>query len=306
MTMSKPRLLTVAAAQLGPVTSLTTPRTETLSRMIRLLEQAAEKKVQLVLFPELAFTTFFPSYIIDDPDELAGFFEPASPSDPYAVVNSPNAKPLIDKAEELGVDVSFGYAERWTGDDGKVTDFNTALYYSASQKTCVAKYRKVHLPGRREPDTRPGVTQQLEKRYFTPGDLGFHAFRAGGLLEGAVKAQDTENPTESEGKGDPIIGMLICNDRRWAEAWRCYGLQGIELILVSHPSGSLSWEMIRLPDHRRATTPLRLHLSTTARMRRKRRRPSSTTASHARQGATRMPATAFMPPRLGRRTTGLS
>ena len=226
----------MAAAQLGPVKSLTTPRSETLARMIKLLEEAADKKVKLVVFPELAFTTFFPAYIISDPAELEKFFEPASPSNPYAIIHSPNAKPLIDKANELKIDVSFGYAERWTGEDGKVTDYNTAVYYSATQRQCIAKYRKVHLPGRYEPDTRPGVTQQLEKRYFTPGDSGFQAFRVANLVEGALKAEDVAilpDAKEAKGKGDPIVGMLICNDRRWAEGWRCYGLQGIELLLVS-------------------------------------------------------------------------
>lgn len=233
---SKQRLITVAAAQLGPVKSLTTARFETLDRMIRLLEEAADKNVKLVVFPELAFTTFFPGYILNDPAELEKFFEPASPSDPYAIIQSPNAKPLIDKANDLGIDVSFGYAERWTGEDGKVTDYNTALYYSASQRQCIAKYRKVHLPGRYEADTRPNVTQQLEKRYFTPGDLGFQAFRVPGLVEGTLKAEHVASLPEASktnGTGDPIVGMLICNDRRWAEGWRCYGLQGIELLLVS-------------------------------------------------------------------------
>ena len=229
------RTLTVAAAQLGPIKSLDTPRSETLGRLIALLEQASEKKVNLVVFPELTFTTFYPAYIIDNPGDVAKFFEPASAEDPYAITNSPNGKPLIEKADELGIDISFGYGERWTGNDGKVVDYNTAVYYSASRKECIAKYRKIHLPGRYEPDTRPGVTQQLEKRYFTPGDLGFEAFRVPGLIDGALKAEDVGSASsiDTEGKGDPIMGMLICNDRRWAEGWRCYGLQGIELLLVS-------------------------------------------------------------------------
>ncbi|KAL1875714.1 hypothetical protein VTK73DRAFT_9903 [Phialemonium thermophilum] len=231
------RLLTVAAAQLGPIASLNSPRSDVLARMIKLLQQASEKNVRLVVFPELTFTTFFPSYVIDDPEQLAQFFEPASQAEPYAVTNSLHSKPLIDKAAELGIDISFGYAERWTEEDGRVIDYNTAVYYSASQRRCVAKYRKVHLPGRYEPDRRPGVTQQLEKRYFTPGNLGFQAFRVPGLVGKALKAEDAKdlaNPEGTWGRGDPIVGMLICNDRRWAEAWRCYGLQGVELVLEGY------------------------------------------------------------------------
>lgn len=232
----KPRLLTVAAAQLGPIQSLTTPRSDVLARMLKLLQEAAEMKIKLVVFPELTFTTFFPSYIIDSPEVLARYFEPASSEDPYAIIKSPNAQFLIQKATELRIDVSFGYAERWVDEDGRNTDYNTAVYYSASERQCIAKYRKVHLPGRHEPDQRPGVTQQLEKRYFTPGNLGFQAFRVPGLIGGVLKRKDVDglpNSAETEGKGDPIVGMLICNDRRWAEGWRSYGLQGVELVLVS-------------------------------------------------------------------------
>lgn len=232
---SNQRLLTVAAAQLGPVKSLTTPRIEVLARMIKLLEEAAEKGVKLLVYPELTFTTFFPAYIIESAEEIARFFEPASPSDPYAVIKTPNAKPLIDRATELGVDLSFGYGERWTDESGNVTDYNTAVYHSANKRQCIAKYRKIHLPGRYEPDPRPGVTQQLEKRFFTPGNLGFEAFRVPGLVEGTLKAGGAVKSTDSDEAasiGDPILGMLICNDRRWAEGWRCYGLQGIEILLV--------------------------------------------------------------------------
>jgi predicted amidohydrolase len=31
-----------------------------------------------------------------------------------------------------------------------------------------------------------------------------------------------------------IVGMLICNDRRWPEAWRVLGLQGVEFVLVGY------------------------------------------------------------------------
>ena len=31
-----------------------------------------------------------------------------------------------------------------------------------------------------------------------------------------------------------IVGMLICNDRRWPEAYRVMGLQGVELILLGY------------------------------------------------------------------------
>jgi predicted amidohydrolase len=220
-TITSQRSLTVAAAQLGPIKSMDTPRSEALNRMIELCEEAKAKKVRLVVFPELAFTTFFPGYIIEKQEDLDKFFESASPEDPYAITHSPNGKPLFEKAVELGIDIFVGYGERWTAEDGQITYYNTAIYYSASQQRGIAKYRKIHLPGRHEPETRPGVTQQLEKRYFAVGDLGF-------------EAKDATSVEDTQGQGDPILGMLLCNDRRWAECWRSYGLQGVELLLVSY------------------------------------------------------------------------
>lgn len=233
----QPRLLTVAAAQMGP-NQLSDSRESVLNRMLALLNSAASQGAKLVVFPELALTTFFPRHQIDDPAEKAQFFEPESHAHPNAVADSPRVKPLFDRARALGVDFYLGYAERWTDAAGATRDYNSTLYYSGREGRVVGKYRKVHLPGTVEPipdATGRGVEQQLEKRYFTPGDLGFPAFRAPGLVEGAVTAGSPEaegkEAKEVQGRGDPIVGMIICNDRRWAEAWRCYGLQGVELVL---------------------------------------------------------------------------
>ena len=77
----------------------------------------------------------------------------------------------------------------------------------------------MHLPGTEE--ARPGLSyQQLEKRYFTYGDLGFSTFRAPDDLANAV------------------AGMLICNDRRWPEAWRVLGLKGVELVCCGYNSAA--------------------------------------------------------------------
>ncbi|KAJ9157444.1 N-carbamyl-d-amino acid amidohydrolase [Pleurostoma richardsiae] len=230
--MATSRKLTVAAAQLGPI-QLATPRSEVLSRMLKLLDDAASAGVRLVVLPELALTTFFPRHIIEDPAEVAKFYEVESQE--QTLLASPNTKPLFERAKSLCLDVSLGYAERWTDGD-KTTDYNTMVYYSAAADKILAKYRKVHLPGTKEPVRQPNVAEQLEKRYFTPGDLGFQAFRAPGLVSGALKAKDIVAGQEasSEGKGDPILGMLLCNDRRWPEGWRCYGLQGAELVLQGY------------------------------------------------------------------------
>ena len=107
------RILRVAAAQMGP-TQRADDRAQTLGRMIRLLEQAAARGAQLVVFPELAFTTFFPRWLLE-PDALAGYFEPAMPN--------PAVQALFDRARALGVGFSVGYAEQTP--DGR--RFNSAI-----------------------------------------------------------------------------------------------------------------------------------------------------------------------------------
>jgi predicted amidohydrolase len=83
----------------------------------------------------------------------------------------------------------------------------------------IGKYRKVHLPGSVEP--REGAKfQQLEKRYFSYGDLGFPTFRAPASL------------------GSGVMGMMICNDRRWPEAWRVLSLRGVELVCLGYNSAA--------------------------------------------------------------------
>ena len=198
------RILRVAAAQMGP-TQAAEPRAKTLSRIIALLEEAARRGATLVVFPELAFTTFFPRWLIEG-EALDRHYERAMPN--------PEVQPLFDRARALGVGFSIGYAELTP--EGR--RYNCAILVEPDGRV-LGRYRKVHLPGSVEP--RPGARfQQLEKRYFDYGDLGFPAFRAGGAWGGA------------------ILGMMICNDRRWPEAWRVLGLQGVELVCVGYNSAA--------------------------------------------------------------------
>lgn len=215
------RLLKVAAAQMGPV-HIDSPRAETIARMVALLHSAASLGAQLVLFPETALTTFFPRHLIKSQEELDTYFELSD-----ALPTQPNTKALFDEAQKLGIDISVGFAERTKEGEG----FNTSVYYSAKKGELIAKYRKVHLPGTVEPFENPEATNQLEKRYFKPGNLGFKAFRVPDIIEGAAKKGSGET---AAGKGDPIMGMMICNDRRWPEGWRMYGLQGVELVLCGY------------------------------------------------------------------------
>ncbi|OAA61055.1 carbon-nitrogen hydrolase [Niveomyces insectorum RCEF 264] len=207
------RKICVAAAQMGS-TNTADPREKTVDRMLKLMDEAAAKGAKVIVFPETAFTTFFPRFLIKDPVELDSYFEHGD------IVTQPQTKPVFDRARTLGVSVYVGYAEKT--DDGAA--FNSCVYYDGPSGALLSKYRKVHLPGNVEPFSDPAAVNQLEKRYFRPGDLGFRAFRAPGLVDDA----------EAAAHGDPIFGMLICNDRRWAEAWRVLGLQGVEVVLCGY------------------------------------------------------------------------
>lgn len=218
-----PRPLKVAAAQVGAV-DRSAARSDTLARMIKLLDLAVAQNVQLVVYPETTFATFFPRHVIHDREELDSFFEKGED-----ITSNATVKPFFDRAKSAKVDIYVGYGERC--DNG--TGYNSCIYYSGSLGKVISKYRKVHLPGTVEPYPDPKAINQLEKRYFLPGDLGFEAFRIPHLLPDAAK-RTKSSEKDSTGKGDPIAGMLICNDRRWPEAWRVYGLQGAELILCGY------------------------------------------------------------------------
>ncbi|MEP6943009.1 MAG: N-carbamoyl-D-amino-acid hydrolase [Betaproteobacteria bacterium] len=194
------RIVTVGAAQLGPVARADS-RAHAVARMIALLRQAASHGCNLVVFPECALTAFFPHWYYDRQEEIDAYFERAMPN--------AATQPLFDCARELGIGFYLGFAELAV-EDGATHHFNTSILVERDGRI-VGKYRKVHLPGHAEHEPwRP--YQNLEKRYFEVGNLGFPVFRAFG----------------------GIVGMAICNDRRWPETYRVMGLQGVEMILLGY------------------------------------------------------------------------
>src|SRR5262249_49197788 len=89
-----PRILTVGAAQLGPI-QRSDSRAAVVRRLIELMRQAAGHGCELVVFPELALTTFFPRWWMIDQEEIDAFFEREMPSNETA--------PLFNEAQRLGV-----------------------------------------------------------------------------------------------------------------------------------------------------------------------------------------------------------
>ena len=74
-----PRTVTLAAAQLGPIQKAE-GREVAVGRMVRLMERAHRRGAEVVVFPELALTTFFPRWYHEDLREADHWYETAMPS----------------------------------------------------------------------------------------------------------------------------------------------------------------------------------------------------------------------------------
>ena len=194
------RILKTASAQLGPIHRADS-RASVVKRLVALLREAHSSGAKLVVFPELALTTFFPRWWMEDEAEIQSYYEREMPN---AAV-----RPLFEAASALGIGFYLGYAEL-TEEKGETKRYNTAILVGADGKI-IGRYRKVHLPG--HADNRPHLPfQHLEKRYFDVGNEGFPVWRAFG--------------------GN--MGMCICNDRRWPETYRVMGLQDVEMVMLGY------------------------------------------------------------------------
>ncbi len=195
------RILTVAAAQLGPIERDHT-RAQVVDRLLALLRDAHAHGVELVVYPELALTTFFPRWFVDDIAQADHWYERSMPN--------ADTQPLFDEAKRLGIGFCLGYALLQTMADGSIHRWNVQTLVERDGSV-VATYKKSHIPGHEHHEPhRP--FQHAERYYFEPSPDGFGVWRA----------------------FDGLIGMMICNDRRWPESYRVMGLQGVEMILCGY------------------------------------------------------------------------
>jgi predicted amidohydrolase len=168
-----PRYVTVAAAQMGP-NNEGASREEIVERMLVLLERATREGVELIAYPEMALTTYFPKKIRRDFDQ---FFETEVP--PKAL------EPLLRRAAEARVAVHVGFCEKA---DGKY--FNSALLTDRDGRLC-GTFRKIHLPGTKAPD---GFAQVHEPYYFAHGDTGYRVWDCAAARVGIAICQDRRYP----------------------------------------------------------------------------------------------------------------
>jgi len=216
--MTSKRTLGLAVAQMGPV-HLCDTRAAVIRRLVDMMREAKSRGAEMVVFPELALTTFFPRYWMDESEADERFFEKAMPN--------ARVQPLFDTARELQVGFYLGYAELTR--EGR--RFNTSIIVDRSG-AIAGKYRKIHLPG--HADHKPDAPfQHLEKKFFEVGDLGFRVFDTMGAR----------------------LGMCLCNDRRWPETYRVMALQSAEIVMLGYntPSLNIHWNE---PVHLRTTTHL--------------------------------------------------
>ncbi len=202
----KKRPFGIAVAQLGAIQP-DDSRASAVARLLEMMREAASRGASMVVFPELALTTFFPRYWMTEEEAVERYFEKSMPS--------PTTQILFDTARDLKIGFYLGYAE--LASDGR--RFNTCILVDQGGKI-VGRYRKIHLPG--HSDHKIGKPfQHLEKKYFEVGNEGFHVWETMGAN----------------------IGMCLCNDRRWTETWRVLALQGADLVAVGYntPSVNIHW-----------------------------------------------------------------
>jgi predicted amidohydrolase len=142
--------------------------------MLTLLEQAVRDDVQLLVYPEMALTTYFPKKIRTDFDQ---FFETEVPPK--------SLEPLLRRAAESRVAVHVGFCEKA---DGQY--FNSALLTDRDGRLC-GTFRKIHLPGTKAPD---GFAQVYEPYYFAHGDTGYRVWECAGAKVGIAICQDRRYP----------------------------------------------------------------------------------------------------------------
>ena len=67
------RMVHVAAAQLGPIQRAES-RQSVVARMLVLMDEAHKAGANFIVYPELALTTFFPRYYMQDQSEVDSWF----------------------------------------------------------------------------------------------------------------------------------------------------------------------------------------------------------------------------------------
>ena len=163
---------------LGPEHSLAQIKKAMIDKHLKLIEQAAKQKVQILCLQELFYGPYFCA------EQNQKWYEMTE-----SVPNGPTTK-LMQKlaAKHKMVIVVPVYEEEMTG-----LYFNTASVIDADGRF-LGKYRKHHIP-----QVAPGF---WEKFYFTPGDTGYPMFQTRYAKVGVYICYDRHFP-----EGARILGL---------------------------------------------------------------------------------------------------
>ena len=173
-----------------------------------LLQQAAEQGAELAVLPE-----YFCLIGQHDADKLAI-------QEPFG--SGPIQQFLSGTAKALGLWLVGGTLPLTGAGDNKV--FNSSLAFNP-QGVCVARYDKIHLfrfdNGRESYDESRVLDRgETPTRFALPSKDG-HTWQ---------------------------VGMSVCYDLRFAELYRSYATEGVDLLLVpaafTHTTGRAHWEVL--------------------------------------------------------------
>jgi nitrilase len=173
-----------------------------------LLQQAAEQGAELAVLPE-----YFCLIGQHDADKLAI-------QEPFG--DGPIQQFLAQTAKDLGLWLVGGTLPLTGAGDNKV--FNSSLAFNP-QGECVARYDKIHLfrfdNGRESYDESRVLDRGHQPTRFALPSRDGHTWQ---------------------------VGMSVCYDLRFAEMYRAYAAQGVDLLLVpaafTHTTGKSHWEVL--------------------------------------------------------------
>ncbi len=201
--MDMVRPITLAAAQLGPDTG---NKAETIQRIVELIKEAGDKRVDILGLPEAALTPFFPGEIVLEGRDR--YFDE---------LPSTETQEIFTTARDLGVSLVLAYGEK-----SGIHRYNTAVVTDADGSV-LGKYRKIHIPLVVFPTEGQA---NYEKIYFEPGDLGLPVFQTKKAMLGVQICYDRRFP---EGyrtlalKGAEIIVNPTCmatyNEKERSGSW---------------------------------------------------------------------------------------
>lgn len=189
--------------------------------MMNLMKKAALHSCDVIVFPELALTSFFPYFYLPREQTLLRFFEKTP-------IECGVAQPLFQYAQELGIGLGFGFAEYVECEECKEDRmepgshscskrYNTYVLFDTQGN--LFTYRKTHIPGFAAP--RPGEDFfQFEKGQFHSSQDGYPVYAAQLSRDQYASSPSLVN-----------VGMLLCHDRRYNAPYLIMGLQNVEIIV---------------------------------------------------------------------------